>query len=135
MEQKGRYVNIKSKEGKFILSLYFNPGSGIVIEDRLGPEQGRERETTKGNGGNGNGKGNGNGSAGNDGDIMTYPQKRFLFRILAGQGIEGDKANAHLIKLFQANSLNDVTKVEASRVIDNLLKESKGGEANGGIPF
>jgi hypothetical protein len=132
MEQKGRYVNIKTKEGKFILSLYFNPGNGVVLEDRLGPEPSRHRETPKGNGGNGNGKGNGNNeSAGTDGDLMTYPQKRFLFRILAGQGIEGDAANEHLVKLFQADSLNDVGKVEASQMIDRLLKETEGGEANG----
>jgi hypothetical protein len=134
MEQKGRYVNIKTKEGKFILSLYFNPGSGVVLEDRLGPEPRRDRETPKGNGGNGgngNGKGNGNGSTGNDDALMTYPQKRFLFRILAGQGIEGDKANEHLVKLFQTDSLNNVTKVEASRMIEFLLSETKGGETNG----
>jgi hypothetical protein len=130
MEQKGRYVNIKTKEGKFILSLYFNPGSGVVLEDRLGSEPSRQQETPKGNGGNGNGNGN-NGSASNDGDLMTYPQKRFLFRILAEQGIEGDKANEHLVKLFQADSLKDVSKVEASQMIDRLLNETKGGEANG----
>lgn len=132
MEQKGRYVNIKTKEGKFILSLYFNPGNGVVLEDRLGPEPRREREASKGNGGNGNGNGNGNnGSAGTDGDLMTYPQKRFLFRILAQQGVEGDKANEHLVKLFQADSLKDVSKVEASRMIEFLLSETKGGETNG----
>ena len=129
MEQKGRYVNIKTKEGKFILSLYFNPGNGVVLEDRLGPEPGREREAPKGNGGNGKGNGN-NGSAGTDGDHMSYPQKRFLFRILAQQGVEGDKANEHLVKLFQADSLKDVSKVEASRMIEFLLSEMKGGETN-----
>ena len=51
MEQKGRYVNIKTKEGKFILSLYFNPGSGVVLEDRLGPEPRRERGLPKGTAG------------------------------------------------------------------------------------
>ena len=65
---------------------------------------------------------------------MTDPQKRFLFRILADQGMEGDKAHEYLRKLFQVEILKDVTKFEASRMIEQLLAEAKGGDENGS-PF
>lgn len=57
---------------------------------------------------------------------MTEAQKRYLFRILADQGIEGEKAFERLTGLFQVTSLKDVTKAEASRMIERLLDEAKG---------
>ena len=58
--------------------------------------------------------------------LMTDSQKRLLFRILADQGIEGDKAHQHLKSIFQVNSLKEVTKLEASRGIEKLLSDAKG---------
>lgn len=57
---------------------------------------------------------------------MTEAQKRYLFRILADQGIEGEKAFDRLTGLFRVTSLKDVTKAEASRMIERLLEETKG---------
>ncbi len=62
---------------------------------------------------------------------MTDAQKRYLFRILADQDIEGDDASEHLKNLFQVESLKEVTKQEASRAIEQLLEKSKGGKGNG----
>jgi len=58
--------------------------------------------------------------------FMTDAQKRYLFRILADQGKEGEEAHEHLKKLFQVTSLKEVTKLEASQAIDRLLS-GKGG--------
>ena len=59
---------------------------------------------------------------------MTAAQKRFLFRLMVGQGVEGEKAHQQLMDLFQVDSLKDVTKYEASMMIERLLEESKGGK-------
>jgi hypothetical protein len=59
---------------------------------------------------------------------MTDAQKRLLFRILANKGMEGEKAHEHLKKMFQVSSLKDVKKLEASRTIEKLLDEPKGGQ-------
>jgi len=55
-------------------------------------------------------------------DPMTDAQKRYLFRLLADQGIEGDEAYQHLKKTFGVEYLRDAGKIEASRIIDQLLK-------------
>jgi hypothetical protein len=131
MENRGSFVNVKTKDGRVLLSLF--PGKDIVLEGKLDTvfRQGDgSKEKKGGNGGNG-----GNGHSGN-GELMTFPQKRLLFRLMAQEGIEGDEANNHLLKLFQVNNLKEVGKFEASRMIDHLLKEAKGeGGDNGGIPF
>ena len=129
MDKQGRYLKVKTQDGRVLLSLFLNLGQGIVLEGQLDD---RKQEAPR-NGGNGNG----NGHAAGNGELMTYPQKRFLWRILAQQGIEGSKVQEHLLTLFQVETLKEVTKVEASRMIERLLKEAKvpeGGEA-GGIPF
>lgn len=133
MGQQGRCVNVKTKDGKFIMSLYFNHGSGIILENRLDGGESRAKENYMNNGGNGNGQ---NSGAGNGEGIMTFPQKRLLFRILAQQGMEGDTANKKLMEIFQVDNLKEVGKLEASRMIDRLLKEEKKeGDTSSGIPF
>lgn len=79
----------------------------------------------KGNGNPGNPKAEGKAwsdtSPGTNGEPMTYPQKRYLFRLLAERGIEGDAAYEHLKKEFGVNSLQQITKYEASQAIDQML--------------
>jgi hypothetical protein len=143
MEKQGRFVNVKSRDGRVLLSLYFNPGSGVVLESRLDGRyaqgQGYRGNRGNGNGRNGgNGKGNGyggNGGSSDNGIGMTYPQKRLLFRLMAQEGFEGDAAQGELLRLFETDSLGDVSKQEASRMIERLLKEAKEGGDGGGIPF
>lgn len=121
MEKNSRSVNVKTRDGKVILSLYINPGQGFVLE--AGPDHPKDDRAKGGKSGNG------------DGSAMTHPQKRLLFRLLADKGIEGDKAHDHLKKLFQVNSLSDVSKMEASKMIEHMLKEAKGDAADDRIPF
>ena len=66
-----------------------------------------------------------------DGEPMTSAQKRFLFRIMATQGIEGEKAHDELKKRFQVRTLKDIKKLEASKMIEHLLAEGKGGNGDG----
>ena len=61
--------------------------------------------------------------------LMTDPQKRYLFRLLAEQGIENDSAYDHLKKKFKVSNLKEVTKAEASKEIERLIAELKGGES------
>jgi len=118
MENETRVINVK-RGGEVILSLSFNTGSGVVLEEksdyRQGKGNGAHREQRGGNGGRGNGD-----------DSMTYPQKRLLFRLMAQDGFEGDDAKAELQRRFQVDSLEEVSKSEASRMIEQLLAEAKG---------
>jgi len=59
--------------------------------------------------------------------LMTDSQKRLLFRLMADQGLEGDKAHDRLKQEFQVKSLKEVTKPDASRAIEKFLENAKGG--------
>lgn len=113
MENGAKYVNVKNKEGKIILSIYLQPGAGITLDDKPGANASKEAKGNKG-------------SSGQQDTQMTFPQKRLLFRLLADKGIEGDKLEEHLKKALQVSSLKEATKNEASRLIERLLKEAKG---------
>ena len=56
---------------------------------------------------------------------MTDPQKRYLFRLLAQQGVEGKKAEAHLREHFGVQNLRDVTKAGASELIEQMIADQK----------
>jgi len=56
---------------------------------------------------------------------MTDPQKRYLFRLLAAQGVEGKKAEEHLRTYFRVSRIADVTRSAASTYIDHLVKDRK----------
>lgn len=90
-------------------------GSGVSpISARTSGGNGRGIErATPGNGGNG---GNGNGA------LMTEAQRRYLFRILAGQGIDSEAAHEFLKEHFGVSSLAQVTKAQATAAIDELLR-------------
>ncbi len=69
-------------------------------------------------------KGNGK----SNGEFMTDPQRRMLFRLMVtNYHLEGDEAHAKLKKLFGVDDLKDVSKFEASKTIERLLEEEKGG--------
>ena len=63
------------------------------------------------------------GGNGNNEEKMTDPQKRYLFRLLAAQGMEGKSAEEHLKTYFNVASLKDVPKLAASGYIDQLAKD------------
>jgi hypothetical protein len=64
-----------------------------------------------------------------DQSIMSDAQKRYLFRILAEQGLEGEAAHEELKKTFRVDTLKKVSKLEASREIERRLEELKAGAA------
>ena len=68
-----------------------------------------------------------------DGEIrMTEPQKRYLFRLLAEQSVEGKKAEEHLKDYFKVKALRDVSKSAASQLIEQMVadrKETRDGAA------
>ena len=70
------------------------------------------------------------GTGNNDGEPkMTEPQKRYLFRLLGAQGIEGKNAEDHLKGHFKVNFLREVPKAAASEYINKLVASQK--EAHG----
>jgi hypothetical protein len=73
---------------------------------------------------------NGPSPAQGDEPRMTEPQKRYLFRLLAQQGVEGKKAEAHLKDYFRVQNLRDVSKAGASQLIEQMIADQK--EVSGG---
>ena len=72
--------------------------------------------------------------SGNGTEPMTEAQRRYLFRILAGQGYQREAAEEHLKDLFQADALAAVTKAQATKLIDQLLNPAPAGATRGGTP-
>jgi hypothetical protein len=56
---------------------------------------------------------------------MTDPQKRYLFRLLGAQGVQGKDAEAQLKQYFRVMNLRDVSKAAASEYINQLAKDRK----------
>jgi hypothetical protein len=113
MEEKAKLIELRDRHGELIFSFCVveKPFPGI-------PEEAKENPTKKGEE-----------KPNNTGLLMTDAQKRYLFRILADQGKEGEAAHEYLKKQFQVASLKEVTKAEASDAIERLLAGSKGGVA------
>lgn len=110
-----RYLDICTVDGKVLFSFCLTereegeqpPSSQEKVDQ---PHDGKERKN------------------GNPEERMTNPQQRKLFRLLALRGIAGDEAHTDLKKRFQVNDLEDVSKAEASQMIDKMIKEDKGGK-------
>ena len=117
MKAKVKCIDLRTVDGKviFVLHLYEKE---VVLEDY--PEAPAEKPESKKE------------TPKNVGQcreaMMTDAQKRFLFRILAERGIEGDKAYDHLKERFQVDTLKEVTKMEASKAIESLLGQGNGGK-------
>ena len=73
------------------------------------------------------------GANGGGQDPMTEAQRRYLFRILAGQGLSTEAAHEQLRDLFGVEDLTLVSKFDAGHMIDRLLQESGEGKPNGGL--
>lgn len=79
-----------------------------------------------------NNNGNGNGSSTenstkkkNREDFITDPQIRMLFRLMAFEGFEGDKATERLKSVFKVDVIKEISKYNASKKIEQLLEEQK----------
>ncbi|MCK4431491.1 MAG: hypothetical protein KAW19_09330 [Candidatus Aminicenantes bacterium] len=119
MKNKVRCIELRTNEGKVILSLYIYDKE-ITSEDNPEASVDQKPETKK--------RKSQVDSAQTDEALMTDAQKRYLFRILAGKGLEGEEAHEQLKDFFQVDSLREVTKIEASKMIERLLEEAKGDE-------
>lgn len=122
-------LEFRTDSGELLLRLKV-----IVKNDSPSESQKEEKSVNKGSGGNGSG----NGERKENGSAPSYPpmtdaQKRYLFRLLAGQGLEKEAAHEELKKAFGVDSLKNVTKLEASREIEKRLAAQKGGVANGRV--
>jgi hypothetical protein len=53
--------------------------------------------------------------------LMSEAQRRYLFRLLAGQGVQGDAALDYLKGHFGVEELAEVTKAAATALIDELV--------------
>ena len=108
MEKKERLIEVRTADGKPILSLRLTDRE-IGSEDRQDVPSAQNSQA-KAAGGQFN---------------MTNAQKRYLFRILADQGMEPEEAHEHLKKEFGVTSLQEVSKTEASRMIESLLEKAE----------
>ena len=73
---------------------------------------------------------NGDGSS----EPMTEGQRRYLFRIMAGQGYQREAAEERLKDLFEVSALSEITKTAAMKMIDELLQTSAPGNGGGNGP-
>ncbi len=64
---------------------------------------------------------------------MTEAQRRYLFRILSGQGYQREAAEERLKDLFEVERLSAVTKAAATKMIDEILASApdNGGGGHG----
>jgi hypothetical protein len=121
-------IEVRSANGTLMLSLRIcDETRGAGNEANASPRRAaqasnsRSRNGSRNSNGNGNENGNGNGNGHQDADAISDAQKRYLFRILADQGLEGDQALSHLKERFGVEGLSNVTKREASDLIEELL--------------
>jgi hypothetical protein len=124
MKNKAKRIELRTADGKVILVLHLYEKEMALKDDtRASADEKRETGKVKPQGSDSQ----------KENPPMTDAQKRYLFRLLADQGIEGDKAHERLKELFQVDSLKEVTKLEASKMIERLIEEAKGAED--GPPF
>ena len=62
---------------------------------------------------------------------MTEAQRRYLFRIMAGQGYQREAAEERLKDIFEVSALTEITKVAATKMIDELLNAAPGNGSGG----
>ena len=117
-------MELRTADGKVILVLYLY--EEIALEDNP-----KAKESPKPDAGKAKPQNSGPSS---ENPPMTDAQKRYLFRIMAEKGYENDQGYAKLKELFQVDSLKEVTKLEASKMIERLLDEAK-GESHDAVPF
>jgi hypothetical protein len=72
--------------------------------------------------------------SGNGNEPMTEAQRRYLFRIMSGQGYQREAAENRLKELFEVSALTEITKKAATQIIDELLQTSAPGNGGGNGP-
>jgi len=69
--------------------------------------------------------------SGNGAEPMTEAQRRYLFRLMSGQGYQKEAAEERLKDLFEVSVLTEITKVAATKMIDQLLASAPGNGGGG----
>jgi len=73
-------------------------------------------------------------STGKDNSLkMTEPQRRYIFRLLAQQGIEKEDALNLLLEEFGVESLSQVKRAQAKSKIEELLGQAREGGSDGSL--
>jgi hypothetical protein len=72
--------------------------------------------------------------SGNGTEPMTEAQRRYLFRIMSGQGYQREAAENRLKEIFEVSALSEITKTAATQMIDELLQTSAPGNGGGNGP-
>jgi hypothetical protein len=67
--------------------------------------------------------GNNNGPGRPPDEKMTDAQRRYIFRILASGGIEGERARTTIMDHLAVKDVKDVTKAQASWLIEKLKND------------
>ena len=62
---------------------------------------------------------------------MSEAQRRYLFRIMSGQGYQKEAAEERLKDIFEVSDLVEITKVAATKMIDELLNAAPGNGTGG----
>jgi len=108
-----------------------SPGSGATAS--RSPRHARTPTPARPRG-NGNGTSKAAPTSGNGSEPMSEAQRRYLFRLMAGQGYQKEAAEERLKDLFEVGSLSEVTKVAATKAIDQLLNPAPQGAGRGATP-
>lgn len=66
-----------------------------------------------------------------DTSSMSEGQRRYLFRLMAGRGLKGEAAHDAIKDYFGVENLSEVSKVDATRAIDQFLREA--GQTPGSV--
>jgi hypothetical protein len=133
-QQMVKWAEIRNKQGETQWTVWLNPRETKTVNSTAKQTQ-PQTETQTQTKPQDDGKSPSKEGSGDNHDPMTDAQKRYLFRLLAEQGIEGDEAYKHLKKTFGVEYLREVTKQEASRAIDQLLKGEREVKDDEDIPF
>ena len=115
MTKNAKCIEVRSADGHlmFALRVYDEAQSQGSNAKPPAKRNGRQATSQRSQGPEGNGD--------KDGDAITAAQKRYLFRILADQGTEGEQALSYLKERFGVDMLTNVSKREASTLIEELL--------------
>jgi hypothetical protein len=108
-----------------------NPGSGAQPASRS-PRHAKPAPAPARPRGNGNGTPKAAPRSGNGSEPMSEAQRRYLFRLMAGQGYQREVAEERLKDIFEVSTLAEITKVAATKMIDELLNSApERGGGNG----
>jgi hypothetical protein len=114
MVSKEKQIDILSPKGEVLFRLNIKETEGNPSNQTISSNETKETKSSISNG-----------------ELMTDAQKKFIFRICGSRGMKGESIHSYMKKFFGVNDLKEVTKQEASGMIEQLLAENNGGNGNG----